>query len=66
MACGQRLLAGEGLSVFQSNLAKGFYRGLTPQQLVKNLNQFSSGFISQFFQRNNIDDGDFFRVRIVD
>lgn len=44
MACGQRLLAGEGLSVFQSNLARGFYKGLTPEQLAKNLNQFSSGF----------------------
>lgn len=31
MACGQRLLSEHGISVFQSNLAKGFYKGLTPE-----------------------------------
>jgi RHS repeat-associated protein len=44
MACGQRLLANEGIYVFQSNLARGFYRGLTPEQLAANLNRFSPGF----------------------
>jgi hypothetical protein len=44
MACGQRLLANEGITVFQSNLARGFYRGLTPEQLAANLNRFSPGY----------------------
>lgn len=42
-ACGQQLLAERGVRVFQSNLAKGWYRGLTPQALAENLNRFSSG-----------------------
>jgi RHS repeat-associated protein len=44
MACGQRLLASEGIAVFQSNLTRGFYRGLTPERLAANLNRFSPGF----------------------
>ena len=43
MACGQRVLANEGIEVFQSNLAKGFWKGLTPEDLAANLNRFSSG-----------------------
>jgi hypothetical protein len=43
MACGQRILVAEGISVFQSNLTRGFYRGLTAEQLAANLNRFSPG-----------------------
>ncbi|NUG71454.1 hypothetical protein PYR74_12850 [Acinetobacter bereziniae] len=43
MACGQKVLSERGIEVFQSNLAKGFYRGLTPEQLAKNINKFQSG-----------------------
>ena len=43
MACGQRLLTEQGISVFQSNLTKGFYKGLTPESLAANLNRHQSG-----------------------
>ncbi len=42
-ACGQQLLAEKGVQVFQSNLTKGWYRGLTPRALAENLNRFSFG-----------------------
>lgn len=43
MACGQKLLLEEGVTVFQSNLSNGFYKGLTPETLASNMNKFSSG-----------------------
>lgn len=43
MACGQRLLANQGIKVYQSNLANGFYKGLSPENLAKNMNQFQLG-----------------------
>jgi len=42
-SCGQQLLAERGIQVFQSNPARGWYRGLTPQALAENLNRFSLG-----------------------
>jgi ABC-type bacteriocin/lantibiotic exporter with double-glycine peptidase domain len=42
-ACGQQLLEEEGVQVFQSNLTRGWYRGLTPKDLAGNLNRFSVG-----------------------
>jgi hypothetical protein len=43
MACGQKLLAEEQITVFQSNLSKGFYKGLTPERLALNMNEFGAG-----------------------
>lgn len=43
MAFGQRLLGQEGIEVFQSNLSRGFYRGLEPQTLAANLNRYQPG-----------------------
>jgi len=43
MACGQRILAGDGINVFQSNLTRGFNRGLEPEVLAANLNRFQTG-----------------------
>ncbi len=43
MACGQKVLSERGIEVFQSNLAKGFYKGLSPEQLAKNINSYQSG-----------------------
>jgi hypothetical protein len=43
MACGQRLLSQPGIDVFQSNLSRGFYRGLEPKALAENLNRFQPG-----------------------
>ncbi len=40
MAGRQRLLGQQGIDVFQSNLSRGFYRGLEPQTLAENLNRF--------------------------
>ena len=54
MACGQRLLLEQGINVFQSNLAKGFYKGLTPENLAKNLNRHQpgwKGFMAELTQR---------------
>jgi hypothetical protein len=48
MACGQRLLDQQGIRVFQSNLASGFWRGLTPQDLAANLNRFQPGWKGGF------------------
>ena len=55
MACGQRLLAEQGIKVFQSNLMKGFYRGLTPEKLAANMNRHQSGwqgFMADLTQRD--------------
>ena len=55
MACGQRLLSEQGINVFQSNLAKGFYKGLTPENLAKNLNRHQpgwKGFMAELTQRD--------------
>lgn len=43
MACGQRLLGEQGVTVFQSNLTKGFYKGLSPENLAANMNRFKPG-----------------------
>jgi ABC-type bacteriocin/lantibiotic exporter with double-glycine peptidase domain len=43
MACGQRLPRQQGFDVFQSNLRRGFYKGLEPQALAENLNRFQPG-----------------------
>ena len=43
MACGQFILNSKGLLVFQSNLAKGFFKGLEPSTLARNLNAFQKG-----------------------
>ena len=43
MACGQKLLAEQEIAVFQSNLSKWFYKGLEPDVLAVNMNQFGSG-----------------------
>ena len=42
MACGQKLLAEQDVQVFQSNLTRGFYKGLTPDRLANNMNRFSN------------------------
>ena len=42
MACGQKLLTEQDIHVFQSNLTDGFYRGLTPEQLARNMNKFDN------------------------
>jgi hypothetical protein len=52
MASGQRLLAEEGITVFQSNLSRGFYKGLTPSQLASNMNQHSSGWVGHMTYLN--------------
>ena len=49
MACGQRILAKDGIEVFQSNLTHGFYKGLTPQDLASNLNRFKPGWTGGFY-----------------
>jgi hypothetical protein len=55
MACGQKLLSEQGISVFQSNLTKGFYKGLTPENLAANLNRQQpgwKGFMADLTQRD--------------
>ena len=42
MACGQKLLTEQDIHVFQSNLTDGFYKGLTPEQLARNMNKFDN------------------------
>ena len=48
MACGRRLLGRQGIDVFQSNLSRGFYRGLEPQTLAANLNRYQPGWIGGY------------------
>ena len=42
-ACGSQLLRESGIDVFQSNLTRGWFKGLTPEQLAANLNEFQTG-----------------------
>ena len=43
LTCGQFVLKADGIIANQSNLAKGFFRGLEPGALANNLNKFQSG-----------------------
>lgn len=43
MACGQHLLRRLGFDVFQSNLRRGFYKGLEPGALAENLSRYQAG-----------------------
>ncbi|WP_437225942.1 hypothetical protein SH661x_004322 [Planctomicrobium sp. SH661] len=51
MACGQHVLGDAGIDVFQSNLATGFFGGLTPQDLAANINKFQPGWVGGFVNR---------------
>ena len=56
MACGKRVLADQVIDVFQSNLANGFWKGLTPERLADNIGQFQSswtGFMAYLTPRND-------------
>jgi hypothetical protein len=43
MACGRLLLCKQGVAVFQSNLTRGFHRGLEPETLAENMSRFQPG-----------------------